>query len=110
MNITANILSKELDKMPSELQKATYESIMKTYDRVENILAGMEKFGDEAEPYIKHLQKLVDVIEKNNEIIIDNFFKYMESGKALSGVEKLKIEKALEMITMSIRDFTAKIN
>ncbi len=112
MNNIAQILGQigENGTMPSELQNKTYKSMMDTYDTVDDMLAGLEKYGNVADPYIKNLQKLIDTIEKNNEIMINNFFKYMESGKALSGIEKLKIENSVKTTRIAIQQFLSKIN
>ncbi len=96
--------------MPTELQSITYKSMLDTYDTVEDIISGLEKYGSAADPYVKNLQKLIDSIEKNNEIMLNNFFKYMESGKPLSGIEKLKIENSVKNTRMAIQQFLNKIS
>lgn len=91
--------------MPTEIQQQAYDKIMGLFDRNERILDAAEKMGAEAEKYIPNINKLLLTVEDNAEILVDNFLKYMKSGKALSGVEKLKIEKALKAINDAVTEF-----
>ena len=110
MNHTDNISrGGEKNKMPTALQTETYKNIMGVYDDIERIIKLGEMAGNEYEPYVKHLQKFVETVDKQTEILLNNFFRYMESGRVLSGVEKLKIEKAAKDITIATNQFLAKV-
>jgi len=91
--------------MPTELQKETYNEIIRLYDHAEGIIDIAESMKERVNPIVDDVEKLIDSIEKNTEILIENFTKYMESGKTLSGVEKMKMEKARKEIDSSIRQF-----
>jgi ribosomal protein L1 len=111
MGNVETILKKIGDKenMPHPVQVQTYKDIMSLYDNTEAIIKLAQKHSSQADPYINHLQKLVDSVEKNLELMMNNFLKYVESGKGLSGVEKMKIEKASKEINIAIQQFLVKI-
>ena len=91
--------------MPTELQQKTYESIMGLFDCNEKFLDKVEEMGERAEPFIPEINKILLTVEDNAEILVDNFLKYMKSGRTLSGVEKMKIEKAQNAINEAINNF-----
>ena len=90
---------------PTAEQKLVYEELMSLYDRVENILVLTEKHPEEAKPYIKDVKKLAKNLENYIEGALDGFFGYMESGKVLSGTNKLKLEKNLKNAKITYDDF-----
>ncbi len=110
MSNVESILIVEKNNMPHPVQVQTYKDIMSLYDNIEAVVKLAQKYNDQADPYIDHLQKLVDNIEKNLDVMMNNFLKYVESGKGLSGVEKMKIEKAAKELSISIQQFLNKIN
>ncbi|HCR85357.1 MAG TPA: hypothetical protein DIV86_01640 [Alphaproteobacteria bacterium] len=91
--------------MPTPEQKQTYESIMKYFDVAENVVNVVEELGEDAAPFVPFVDGLLLKIEENAEIIAENFIKYTKSGNVLSGVEKLKIEKAQKNINDAIAEF-----
>lgn len=95
--------------MPSQTQKEAYKNILKFYDRADEIIDMTENLGEKGALVIPHVEVLVETIEKNTEILVNNFLKYMESGKTLSGVEKLRMEKAKKEIGDAVNYFLANI-
>jgi hypothetical protein len=96
--------------MPTQLQTATYNKILQYFDVAENVLDEVEKLGEKADPIIPFVDKLLVAVEENAEVLVDNFLKYMQSGKPLSGVEKQKMEKAQRIINEAIAEFMSLQN
>lgn len=95
----------ELVTMATELQRQTYESIMQIYDFADEAVNLAEKYAEISDPYIPYVEQIVQRVERNCDIMIDNFEKYLKSGKGLSGVEKLKIQKAKKEIDEAFDSF-----
>lgn len=91
--------------MPTELQKKTYEDIMSLYDSTEEVINIAEKIGTDLDPISEEVENLVDNLQVNIDALMDNFLQYIESGRTLSGVTKLKMEKAQKEINDSINNF-----
>ncbi len=96
--------------MATELQRQAYESIMRYYDYAENAVNRIEEFSDISDPYIPYVEDIVQKVERNCEVMIDNFEKYLRSGKVLSGVEKMKIYKAKKEIEEAFEKFFRVVN
>lgn len=94
----------------SSVHKDAYKQFMKLYDIAENYIDGLEKMGEDAAVHIDAVDDLVAAIEEQSETIMTYYVKYVKSGKKLSGVEKQKIESALNKIKEAIAKFkTAEI-
>lgn len=110
MNHTDNISrGEEKEKMPTALQVEKYQTLMGIYNDVEKLIKVAELAGDRSEPYLKHLQKYIETVEKETDVILNYFFKLVENGKNLSNMDKLKVEKAAKDISMAGNQFLAKI-
>ena len=96
--------------MPTELQKKTYEDIMKLYDFADETLDIAEKYPKGSEPYVQVVEELVETIETNTEVMVDNFLKYAKRGGRLSGIEKLNIEKARDQINKAVDKFLQEVD
>jgi len=99
----------QIRKGPNPVQKGTYKRILSLYDISEKVLKLVEDGGEDATPYVKSMERMSRVMERQISILVDNFFNYMESSKPLSGVEKLRMEKALEAISESMQEFLKKL-
>jgi hypothetical protein len=96
--------------MPNELQERTYKSLMQVYDDTEKVIQSAELYGKNFEPYVKYMQKLIETVEKNTEIMVDNFFKSVETGRELTNSQKLKIENSVKDINIAAKQFLLKIS
>ncbi len=102
-------LHKDTNK-PTTQQAVTYKSLMRLYDDTEALLKLAYSYGDQVDMYLKDLQKLVDTIEKNTEAMLDTFYKNVEQRRAISGTDKVKVEKASKEINVAIQKFLSKLN
>ncbi len=96
--------------MPSEAQKEAYKNFMKVFDGVEHLVKVAEHYANDSAPYVKDLQKMVDVVEKHTQDLLNTFYKHVESGKELSKIDKLKIEKAAKEINMAVQHYLSRVN
>lgn len=110
MNKVANILAKNegIEGMPTELQTVVYKNIMSLYDRAEDYIKVTNQYYDVPDAYVENLQILVKAIEKNAEIMLDNFFKHVETRKEFTNTQKLKVDNSIKDIKMAINKFLAK--
>ncbi len=94
----------------AEPQKDALNQIMQIYDFAEQAIDLCEKFPDDSEPFLPLVENIVAKVEKNCDIMVTNFEKYLKSGKVLSGVEKMKIHKAKKEIDEAFENFFQNIN
>ncbi len=99
-----------LKGMPTELQTQTYKTIMRLYDDAETVIKAAEYYGANFEPYIGHLKKYIELVEKNTGVIIDNFLKSVESSREMTNSQKLKIENCVKDISIASRQLLNKIS
>ncbi len=99
-----------VNKMPTEAQTVAYKNFMKIYDGVEHLVKIAEYYKGESEPHLKHLQKMVDVVEKNTQNLLDVFFDHVENGKELGRSDKIKLEKAAKEINMAVQQYLVRLS
>ena len=98
------------ESMPSEAQTQTYKTIMKLYDDADRLIQAAQHYGQSFEPYVNHLQKFIDQVEKQTGSIVDHFLKSVEGGREMTNSQKLKIENSVKDINMAAKQFLLKIS
>ena len=85
-------------KMPNEAQKKIYNKIMDFYNVADKMIDHVESYGDEGSKYSDLAFKFVEVIDKNTEILIDNFLTHTKAGRSISALERVRMDKARQEI------------
>lgn len=96
--------------MPSAEQKKAYESTMKIFDIAEEIIDITEKYDPEVTaPYVKDLTEALKTIEESTEEMLENFLNCVKKDKKVSGIEKIKMEKAFKRANEAIEKIKQRV-